>query len=680
MTQKYIPVEWTDETPTQPGTLINKARMDQMQSAHHFADGFEEVDAIPTEDPGTAYHKVVYCTADSTFYRWDGAQWTADIDDDTKRLLLEHEADHANPHQVTKAQVGLANADNTSDADKPISTATAAALATKAEDSTVVHLAGAETIDGKKTFTKNPVVSGAPPALTLINTLDTWVSPPSADAYASIGFSDKNNVAVGNVGTVHKTDTGERRTYLMARTSGGSVTAELDVVISSDGSTKYVTAPARAYNAANTGDVVTIGTLATPLALKADDNAVVHLNGAETIPGAKTFSGQMLATGQRAYDAANTTDVATIGTLDQYTPMVRTTGAQTIAGQKTYTSSTTIKTLGHSTTDLSDAWANAMLFMGSNDKNIASISPYFKASGKHEVRFYAYDSNNSSRSMVLSSEGYLTIPTRAYNTANNDDAVSIGLLKASTDVVHTSGPETIAGDKTFEGNIIKTATSGGIIIRSTDQTQTSPPAGNRFLTLAIVGSNNADLGTYGLACRTNGNREAYIQAFNADTTAQTLRIYALANGAGYMTGPSRAYNAANTTDVATIGTLDAYTPMVRTTGAQTIAGGKTFTSGIICSAYQAFTIKMTGGPRIGTNATATQCIMRLYQNAEDTDYVARDTIYQGANSRTPSRLWYLQRQNADGTGVEGVSLTLGFAADGRATLVISDSQGNRTII
>ena len=107
MSQKYTEVEWTDETSTEPGTLINKARLDQMQSAHHYADGFEEVDAVPSADPGVDYHKVVYCTADSTFYRWDGAQWTKDIDDETKALLLAHEADHSNPHVVTKAQVGL---------------------------------------------------------------------------------------------------------------------------------------------------------------------------------------------------------------------------------------------------------------------------------------------------------------------------------------------------------------------------------------------------------------------------------------------------------------------------------------------------------------------------------------------------------------------------------------------
>ncbi len=112
MSQEYTPVTWVDETATEPGTPITKSRLDQMQTAHHYADGFEEVDAVPSADPGVDYHKVVYCTADSTFYRWDGTQWTKDIDDDTKALLLAHEADHANPHVVTKAQVGLGNVDN----------------------------------------------------------------------------------------------------------------------------------------------------------------------------------------------------------------------------------------------------------------------------------------------------------------------------------------------------------------------------------------------------------------------------------------------------------------------------------------------------------------------------------------------------------------------------------------
>ena len=133
MTQEYTPVEWVDETPTVPGTIINKARLDQMQTAHHFADGFEEVDAVPTDDPGVDYHKVVFCTADTTFYRWDGTQWVKDVDDSTLALLEAHEADHANPHAVTKAQIGLGNCDDTADLDKPISTATQTALDSKVD-------------------------------------------------------------------------------------------------------------------------------------------------------------------------------------------------------------------------------------------------------------------------------------------------------------------------------------------------------------------------------------------------------------------------------------------------------------------------------------------------------------------------------------------------------------------
>ena len=56
---------------------------------------------------------------------------------DVQDNLDAHEADTANPHNVTKAQVGLGNVDNTSDANKPVSTAQQAALDGKADISTV---------------------------------------------------------------------------------------------------------------------------------------------------------------------------------------------------------------------------------------------------------------------------------------------------------------------------------------------------------------------------------------------------------------------------------------------------------------------------------------------------------------------------------------------------------------
>lgn len=56
-----------------------------------------------------------------------------------KGTMDSHIANTSNPHSVTKAQVGLGNVDNTSDLDKPISTATQTALNAKADKTNRVN-------------------------------------------------------------------------------------------------------------------------------------------------------------------------------------------------------------------------------------------------------------------------------------------------------------------------------------------------------------------------------------------------------------------------------------------------------------------------------------------------------------------------------------------------------------
>ena len=68
------------------------------------------------------------------------------IDDNTTNLS-DHEADVANPHSVTAAQVGLGNVDNTSDANKPVSAATTTALGLKA-NTTALHPAASKGSNG----------------------------------------------------------------------------------------------------------------------------------------------------------------------------------------------------------------------------------------------------------------------------------------------------------------------------------------------------------------------------------------------------------------------------------------------------------------------------------------------------------------------------------------------------
>lgn len=71
-------------------------------------------------------------------YATSGAIWYVTADDlplaqiDTRYTAIAHATDTANPHSVTKAQVGLGSADNTADTAKPVSTAQQTALDLKA--------------------------------------------------------------------------------------------------------------------------------------------------------------------------------------------------------------------------------------------------------------------------------------------------------------------------------------------------------------------------------------------------------------------------------------------------------------------------------------------------------------------------------------------------------------------
>lgn len=67
-------------------------------------------------------------------------------------------ADALAVNAVTKTDIGLSNVDNTSDVDKPLSSAMQNALAAKANDTAVLHLSGTETVSGVKTFSQSPLV------------------------------------------------------------------------------------------------------------------------------------------------------------------------------------------------------------------------------------------------------------------------------------------------------------------------------------------------------------------------------------------------------------------------------------------------------------------------------------------------------------------------------------------
>ena len=76
----------------------------------------------------------------------------------TQTDLAAHTSSTANPHNVTKTQVGLGNVDNTSDASKPVSTATQTAL--NAKQNVLVSGTSIKTINSTSLLGSGDIVTG----------------------------------------------------------------------------------------------------------------------------------------------------------------------------------------------------------------------------------------------------------------------------------------------------------------------------------------------------------------------------------------------------------------------------------------------------------------------------------------------------------------------------------------
>src|SRR5882672_1369414 len=103
-------------------------------------------------------------------------------------LTLTSGGTGATSASAARISLGLGNVDNTSDLGKPISTATQTALNLKANDVSVVHLTGNETISGTKGFSTSPQVpspTGASDA-TPKNYVDGAITTATPDATTSV--------------------------------------------------------------------------------------------------------------------------------------------------------------------------------------------------------------------------------------------------------------------------------------------------------------------------------------------------------------------------------------------------------------------------------------------------------------------------------------------------------------
>lgn len=182
--------------------------------------------------------------------------------------ITAHIADTSNPHNVTKTQVGLGNVDNTSDANKPVSTAQQAALNLKADKST--------------TYSKTEVDDLLAPKLDSETAEDTYATITNLNAHIS-NTSNPHSVTKTQVGLGNVDNTSDLNKPVSTAQQAAINTAKQDVIsgyTTADGELQQQIngqATAISTNASNITALTTrVGTNETNIALLDSDVSTIN--------------------------------------------------------------------------------------------------------------------------------------------------------------------------------------------------------------------------------------------------------------------------------------------------------------------------------------------------------------------------------------------------------------------
>ena len=139
---------------------------------------------------------------------------------------------------MNKEAVGLGNVDNTSDLNKPISTATQLALDKKADDNKVVHIDGYEIITGDKEFSK-PIVNQTFPTDDSHLTNKVYVDSKIDEVIVDLGVDNTNSLKKNENNIVTENFSIERRygngdSFIMDVRSGTNGYGEMSIGVNDD--------------------------------------------------------------------------------------------------------------------------------------------------------------------------------------------------------------------------------------------------------------------------------------------------------------------------------------------------------------------------------------------------------------------------------------------------------------
>lgn len=386
-----------------------------------------------------------------------------------------------------------------------------------------VSLENDETISGAKTFTQN---------LIRMNTNITKGTNPSSKTYCTVEFTDKNGAGVANrVGLVESAinTNGDIETLIGAYKyeNDFNTVGKISVIYPKTGN-PYTYAPAP------TDTTTTSGTqIATTGWVNSVGNNVVHLAGNETITGDKTFTNNFIH---------YKTDIA-------------------------YTETPSANKYG------------GFNFLDKNGTEIGAFYTglYTSGAGLSGINLKNKSGNTATLGLRYNTSGTFyteaPAPTDTTTTSGTQIATTGWVNSTNNNAVHKTGDETIAGNKTFSGNIKLAAQSGSpqsglfissdyttyaVSVQDTKITKGTAPSSNSYCGIDFYGTATTNyanrLGLLEFRYETNKLTSASLCAFKSnaasDSVSARVAVYYPPTGNPYTEAPA---SDANNSIVTTVG-------------------------------------------------------------------------------------------------------------------------------
>lgn len=522
-------------------------------------------------------------------------------DNTNATAISTHATNKSNPHNVTKAQVGLGNVDNTSDANKPISTAVQNALNLKADKSEISSLyrpkgsvatyndlpttaqigdvydvqstgmnyvwtgskwdelgaiidlspyytktevdsaLGGKVSKSGDTMTGDLTINKLNPCVNLINTAHNVTTIPSSTAFSDIQFFDSTLTRVALL--EHYRSDNNRKQLALILNSSETVGVENwgFMGLANDGYGTYGFAPNWSVGTNDNSDKVLTIAMANSLP------SLVHSTGNETVAGIKTFC-------ESPY-------------INRY--------------QASVNIQDNVKEMGVAPPQ--EIW-NAINFMDKAKNVIGRVYHYSQTNGATGIKITTTNKVNdvnvtSTLQTLITSSGtpYATAPTTPSSATSNEIATanwSIG------EFVALRGDQTINGVKSFATAPI--ILGGRIRCVNPNLPNQSAPSSITY-NHGIIFENAKYKEVGAIFHQVNKNDTAgilYLTTRSNGTGYKEARmgLYSMDDGSAYAFCPTLSDKADNSGKIATTSWISTADCIVHKTGNETVAGEKTYTS------------------------------------------------------------------------------------------------------